>query len=64
MAHKTDPGAFVGGIFFLIVAALFGGAALSWVDLAPMRYLVPSLVVGYAVVLLVRGLSRGRRDQA
>ncbi|MDX6744451.1 hypothetical protein [Actinocorallia sp. A-T 12471] len=64
VAHRTDPGAFAAGIFYLVVAGLFGGAALAWLDPVPLKYLVPGLAVGYAAVLMIGVLSRGRRGQA
>ncbi|MCD0453175.1 hypothetical protein LO762_28930 [Actinocorallia sp. API 0066] len=61
MPHKTDPGALVAGVFFLTVAALFTAAALTWLDPVPLRHLAPALATGFALVLLIRLLTRSRR---
>jgi hypothetical protein len=59
--HRFDPGGFVAGLYFLAVAVVFLINGFSDRTVFPLIYLGPALLIGYALVLLIRLLSRSRR---
>ncbi|MEO5875813.1 MAG: hypothetical protein ABIS86_23440 [Streptosporangiaceae bacterium] len=55
--HRFDPGSLLGGIYYLAVAGIFIASGLSGNSIVPVIYLGPALLIGFALVLLVRLLS-------
>lgn len=61
--RKADPGAFVAGLYFLGVAGIFFASGFSGGPILPLPILAPVLVIGLALVLLVRVMTRSRRRE-
>ena len=60
--HRFDPGALVAGLYFLAVAVVFLIDGFAGRTVLPLMYTGPALLIGFALVLLVRLLTRGRRQ--
>jgi hypothetical protein len=60
--HRFDPGALVAGLYFLAVAGIFLNDGFNNRTVVPFMYIGPALLVGYALVLLIRLLTRSRRQ--
>lgn len=58
--HRFDPAALLAGLLFLSAAAWFTAAALTGYDV-PITIVVPTLLIGFAVVGFVRVATRSRR---
>lgn len=62
MRHKTDPGALLAGLYFLLVAGLFMSMALTGDDAGPeLPAVAAAMTIGFSIVLLARILTRSRR---
>jgi hypothetical protein len=59
--HRFDPGALVAGLYFLAVAAVFLADGFAGRTILPLLYTGPALLIGFALVMLVRLLTRSRR---
>jgi hypothetical protein len=59
--HRFDPGGFVAGLYFIAVAVVFVINVLADRTVVSFVYLGPALLIGYALVLLIRVLTRSRR---
>lgn len=59
--HRTDPGAFVAGLFFLAVAGIFLATGFGNKLVVELMFLAPAMVIGFSLVLLIRIFTRSRR---
>lgn len=60
--HRFDPGALVAGLYFVAVAGVFLSDGFNNRTVVPLMYTGPALLIGYALVLLIRLLTRSRRQ--